>query len=75
MIENKEYDFEELKRRTVKALNTGEYGSGLSIKEFHYFKVASVDKDNNKIELGEYPMYLLEEYKQFVKDNLPPVTE
>lgn len=71
MTEDKEYDFEELKKRTVEALNAGEYGSGLSIREYHYFVVASEGIDNERIELGRYPICLLEEYNKFVEDNLP----
>lgn len=69
MIEDKEYDFEELKIRTVEALKT----SNLSIRELHYFKVTLEDSNGNKTELGHYPIYLVDEYKQFVEDNLPPV--
>lgn len=66
MTEDTEYDFEELKKRTVEALKT----SNLSIREFHYFKV-TLEDGNNKTELGHYPIYLVDEYKQFVEDNLP----
>ncbi len=67
MTEDKEYDFEKLKTRTVEALKT----SNLSIREFHYFKVTLEDASGNKTELGHYPICLVDEYKQFVEDNLP----
>jgi len=63
--------FEELKRLTLEALSNSEYGSGLFVKEAHYFIAGSSDNEGNQMEFGSYPISLLEEYNKFIEDNLP----
>ena len=71
MTNEHEYDFEELKKRTIEALNSKESGLGLLIREAHYFIVDSVDGENNRTNLGKYPICLVDEYKKFVDNNMP----